>query len=422
MTTRFRLAVLVMTLGVAGCNDEIQTPALSYRPSEKLDEQLADKPRLRAEVTKVLDGLFGPNPREMRVPAGTPLPGGGIYLANRFVVEGPDGALGEPQVPKFRDSATDQEQLVKGGYALYRRNCLHCHGVSGDGHGPTAEFLWPKPRDFRPGIYKFTSTSGGSKPTREDLRRSIARGVANSSMPAFEALMTPQQIEQVIDYVIFLSLRGQVEQGLVLTASTLGSEEEAETFVEDYELDIEDIVLGVQSQWEQAGEMVTDPPVSRVEPTRESLQRGLALYRGHTPEKLQCASCHGDQGYGDGPSFVAPEVFYDVVFRGKSIGEFDETTQRLWVDGSIDDWGNPLRPANLNDRERTAYKGGRRPLDLYWRIHNGINGAKMPAHSFLQPEQIWDLVNFVLALPYQPDLLDAVTGPSEGAGTEVARR
>ena len=32
-------------------------------------------------------------------------------------------------------------------------------------------------------------------------------------MPAFEALMTPAEIEQVIDYVIFLSMRGETENG-----------------------------------------------------------------------------------------------------------------------------------------------------------------------------------------------------------------
>ena len=34
-------------------------------------------------------------------------------------------------------------------------------------------------------------------------------------------------------------------------------------------------------------------------------------------------------------------------------------------------------PNNLN---RGIYKGGRRPIDIYWRIAKGINGAKMPAH------------------------------------------
>ena len=84
---------------------------------------------------------------------------------------------------------------------------------------------------------------------------------------------------------------------------------------------------------------------------------------------------------GNGPSFVAQDVFNDVVFggdpsTGPSGWKYDEKTRELWKN-SLDDWGNPLRPANLN---RGVYKGGRRPIDIYWRIAKGINGAKMPAH------------------------------------------
>ncbi len=86
-------------------------------------------------------------------------------------------------------------------------------------------------------------------------------------------------------------------------------------------------------------------------------------------------------------------------------------TKKLWAD-STDEWGNPLRPANLN---LGRYKGGRRPIDIYWRISNGVNGAKMPGHSKVPPEQIWDLVNFVLALPYEPDLLKPTPEPTKTA-------
>ena len=75
----------------------------------------------------------------------------------------------------------------------------------------------------------------------------------------------------------------------------------------------------------------------------------------------------------------------------------------------------PERPANLN---RGVYKGGRRPIDLYWRIAKGINGAKMPAHyPTIEPERIWDLVNFVLELPYEPKLLEGATLPSAPPAT-----
>ncbi len=87
----------------------------------------------------------------------------------------------------------------------------------------------------------------------------------------------------------------------------------------------------------------------------------------------------------------------------------------LWTK-SLDDWDNPLRPANLIEG---TYKGGRRPLDLYWRIAKGINGAKMPAHAgLLTDDQIWDVVNFVLALPDDPDLLPE--SPPDPAGPAKA--
>jgi hypothetical protein len=91
-------------------------------------------------------------------------------------------------------------------------------------------------------------------------------------------------------------------------------------------------------------------------------------------------------------------------------------TKTLW-DQKPDDWGNPLRPANLN---RGVYKGGRRPIDIYWRIAKGINGAQMPAHypSPFDEKKMWDLVNFVLALPYEPQLLRDVPPPA--SGTAVA--
>ena len=108
---------------------------------------------------------------------------------------------------------------------------------------------------------------------------------------------------------------------------------------------------------------------------------------------------------GNGPSFIDQDIFNKVVFggdpsakpigsskkpsasprkRGQRTGDVEAGTKaadkmlELWTKGSLDEWGNPLRPANLN---RGVYKGGRRPIDIYWRISKGINGAKMPAHN-----------------------------------------
>jgi hypothetical protein len=51
-----------------------------------------------------------------------------------------------------------------------------------------------------------------------------------------------------------------------------------------------------------------------------------------------------------------------------------------------------------------VYRGGRRPLDLYYRIHAGINGAPMPAaKGTVPPEDIWHIVNYIRSLPYEFD-------------------
>ena len=111
------------------------------------------------------------------------------------------------------------------------------------------------------------------------------------------------------------------------------------------------------------------------------------------------------------------EDFNEVVFGGNPseraarIDKLPEAVKTLWKQ-KPDEWGNPLRPANL---QRGIYKGGRRPLDLYWRIAKGINGAQMPAHyPTINEQKIWDLVNFVLALPYQTELLTDASSTAAG--------
>ena len=82
---------------------------------------------------------------------------------------------------------------------------------------------------------------------------------------------------------------------------------------------------------------------------------------------------------------------------------------------TYDAWGTIVRGRNLYDG---VYRGGRRPLDLYYRVHSGINGAGMTSYKDLKtqitkpeeigltPEQlartdpVWDLVNFLRAAGY----------------------
>ncbi len=204
------LGLSCLILSSSGCSDSFNAGPLAYVDNEALTQDngktnLAGKPTLQVKVRAGLAKVFGSSPQHIRVPEGSGLPNGGIYLAN-FMQEGEGESATIKRVYwSLPDGSPDYSRPQAGGYAIYRRNCLHCHGVSGAGDGPTAAFLYPSPRDYRKGIFKFTSTPSGARPARDDLRRTIKHGLHGSSMPSFEPLLSESEIEQVIDYVIFLS-------------------------------------------------------------------------------------------------------------------------------------------------------------------------------------------------------------------------
>ena len=75
---------------------------------------------------------------------------------------------GTPTSPKPLDNPNAPKEDVLRGRDLYNRYCQQCHGISGDGNGEAAAFLYPRPRDYRKGIFKFTTTPYGNRPRRKD--------------------------------------------------------------------------------------------------------------------------------------------------------------------------------------------------------------------------------------------------------------
>ncbi len=80
------------------------------------------------------------------------------------------------------------------GAELYRANCATCHGEKGDGRGPRAYFINPKPRNF---LHPASRVSY-NRPT---LFRLISDGRLRSEMPAWSKVMSPQQIADISEYV-----------------------------------------------------------------------------------------------------------------------------------------------------------------------------------------------------------------------------
>jgi len=288
---RFWLAMIVLSFFVSGCG----APPMNYVLSEDTKKSKLDADKQR-QVASTLEDYFG-----------------------------------TPVAPKIADSL---KPLLKGnettlaqGAASYRLRCMHCHGLSGDGHGPTAPYVLPLPRDYRKGIFKFTSTDQTANPTRDDLLHTVKNGISGTSMPSF-ALFEQQEIENILDYVILLSVRGQSESFFVAEVDTNDAPINRESLDEQ--------AIFVTKRWIAAESKVVKPKVARTEATAESIDRGHKLF---ISEKTQCTKCHGKQGRGDG-------LMNDPHADPKD---------------TKDSWGNIARPANLT---LGVYRGGSRPLDL----------------------------------------------------------
>ena len=309
-----------------------------------------------------------------------------------------------------------EPDVLRRGAVVYAAQCATCHGVTGSGDGPSAAALYPKPRNYHPGVYKFTST-GTAKPSRADLSRVLRDGVPGTSMPAFSpSALDADDLAAVVEYVRWLSMRGGYESGLAFglgfdvgeeaVAARLEAGETREQILDiltaDWQYNVLDLAAppadDVARSWAEAE---TTPPltpdIARPEPTPAfdewvaSVRRGRALYL--SPD-TKCVDCHGVNGDGRGPLTVAEAT--------------DEATGEPYDRPGLHDvWGDVVRPRNLN---AGVYHGGDRPVDLYRRIHSGITGSKMPGFGqSLSDEQIWDVVNFVLALPRDSSLLKGAT-------------
>src|SRR5258708_18559941 len=99
------------------------------------------------------------------------------------------------------------------------------------------------------------------------------------------------------------------------------------------------------------------PLESAPKATKESIELGKRLY-----EENGCVKCHGTVGRGDGPS--APTL--------------------------VDDWGHPLRPADL--ARSWTLRGGASREDIFRTMSTGFNGTPMPSFpEALKPAPRWPI-------------------------------
>lgn len=287
---------------------------------------------------------------------------------------------------------------------LYREHCAHCHGITGDGAGPTASFLNPYPRDYRPGKFKFKSTPIGQRPTHADLKKVLLEGIPGTAMPSFR-LLSDQEVESLVHYVKYLSIRGETERQLYyatvneleenarLIDPTSAKEGSPEAVKQQEQLALlKDKAKTVFEGWQTAGEKVTEVPLRPTmsdEQLAESRKVGRQLFFGSV---ANCFSCHGPTALGDGQLTDYDQWTLEFITKTPTEELIDE-----YVSVGMHPPRN-IRPRNLR---HGVYRGGMRPVDLFWRIKNGIEGSPMPGNDKLTSEQIWHLVNYVQSLPYE---------------------
>jgi mono/diheme cytochrome c family protein len=339
---------LAANILLAGCSRAPEPVYVTSEAALKLPE--THQRQLRETVTR----FFGTplNPR-LRLPTGEPA--------------GDD-------MPNLVD-VIDPDHLAHGA-TVFNRRCAVCHGITGDGNGEAAPYLVPKPRDYRAGTYKFTSTPYGAKPHRSDLIRVIRKGAKGTSMPAFPWL-PDEDVRAVVDYVKVLSYRGELEASVTRIAELdYDADEELDNF------EFIDSVTRIHDAWEKAAYQVVLPETAQPKYSDETILAGRKAFLSKG-----CSKCHGENGQGQ-TDWLSSEF----IAAQEALSE--EKREKI----NYDTWGDVAPAADITAR---MLHGGRRPIDIYRRIHTGINGTPMPAFAQAlsqEPETLWHLVHYVKSI------------------------
>jgi len=216
--------------------------------------------------------------------------------------------------PGPKDGLKDQARRGKG---LYRRYCVGCHGVRGDGNGENAPYLDPKPRDFTLATFKCRSTPTGSLPLDSDLYGTISRGIHGSGMPSWNPLTHEQRLE-LIAYVKTFSPRFREEK----LAAPLP--------------------------------VPPEPPASA-----ESVKRGAAIF-----QDTNCWSCHGKDGRGNGPSALTL-----TDSKGYPIRPYDLTSGTRFKCGSSGWELFRVLMTGLDGTPMPSFKDALKPDQLWDLVH-----------------------------------------------------
>jgi DMSO reductase family type II enzyme heme b subunit len=242
------------------------------------------------------------------------------------------------------------------GKAVYMKRCAQCHGDKGEGDGPAAGTMLPRPRIFKGNkFYKFKTTPTGKLPTDRDLYNVITKGIPGTSMPGFETLPDQERWDLV-------------------------------AFIKTMSPDFSD-----PDEIKEAKKMDVfreDPPELSDEEKKEWIEAGRKLFTDKKNTTTQCFSCHGPSGRGNGPDWAVKfDNWNDVV--GKQAGSKPSKPEERGK--------TPIVPANLSNPE--LLRNGRAAKDIFRTITTGIGGTPMASYEeTVSKEERWKLAYYIESL------------------------
>jgi mono/diheme cytochrome c family protein len=248
------------------------------------------------------------------------------------------------------------EDLLVLGQKTYMIQCAPCHGLNGDGQGPAAYLLYPRPRDFTQGQFRLVSTWDGV-PTDEDLYRTISRGMPGSAMPSWAHL------DEKTRWGLVHWVKSFSKQSLAVPAA--------------YE---------PKDRTEVGKGVIRVPPEPPYGPADEAHARELYV-RG-------CAPCHGLSGKGDGGQEQKDSKGFPTRPRDLTAGVFkgfpspQEVYRRIVA-------GLPGSPMPMN-----SYLHGKDAWDL---THYVLAMSGPGQRAKVEMKQFRVVAKRVEALPTHPD-------------------
>ncbi len=244
------------------------------------------------------------------------------------------------------------------GKSVYMDYCVSCHGFDGDGNGVSGKGLFPPPRNFKLGIYKFGNVVAGELPHDDTLHKIIRHGLNGTAMLPWD--MSKEQVYNVIQYI--------------------------KTFA--------------PKVWEGKDKKLGKKLVVGKDPYGAS-HKSFAIEKGKEVYHVvaQCQSCHR--------AYVSQEELNKISLKinNEAIEEFDEEMYKIKLQEGEHGYkvmppdftmhelrsvGTMKEKKGVKDSERIAIN------DLYMRLLAGAGGAAMPSwKDVIEDNEIWALAYYV---------------------------